>query len=348
MSKEFKILSIDGGGIRGLFPAQFLSEIEAQIEKDTGEKIRTCDYFDLICGTSTGGILALALSLGFSASEISELYLKYAKGIFGRKLFNPLRSSIFFPKHSSKFLETLIKNTFSSKFDNKDPIIDNCYTRICIPVYDIKMGQLNVIKTRHHEKLIRDWQIPVYQVAMATAAAPTYFSPYTLSYKGVSNKTIVENNKLDGGVCINNPVMVGYIEALNTLKIEPENLKILSIGTGVSRFSLNKSTRGWGILRWMMNTRLIDLFMQSQADVVDNQIKFFNQGVGKSTQLRFVYTRIQHEFQLNKDSIAMDEFRTRKLRTLIAAAQDSFKKEGISIIDDFYKNKITPYKHGKL
>jgi len=344
--KCFKILSIDGGGIRGILPAQFLSEIEAQIKQDTGEEIRTCDYFDLICGTSTGGILAIALGMGFSASEIANLYLNNAKSIFGRKWNNPFRLNIFTTKHSRKTLESILKDVFKHKSENRELLIGDSKTRLCIPVYDIKMGCLNVLKTRHHPKLHRDYLIPAYQAAMSTSAAPTYFNPYTLNYKGVGDLPIIEKNKVDGGVCINNPVMVGFIEAINTLDVPVENLKILSLGTGIRKFSIDKSSVGWGVAKWMWKGRLIEAFMQSQTAVIDNQIKYFNEGIGESIKSTFLYKRIQHEFSSIKTSVEMDEFRKNKLRKLVDIAQGFAKTDGSFVIEEFFKNKIKSYKNG--
>jgi uncharacterized protein len=346
--KTFKILSIDGGGIRGIYPAQILAEIENQIELETGNKIKTCEYFDLICGTSTGGILAIALGLGFSASEIRDLYYNHAKEIFGRKLWNPLGMNIVNPKHRNTILESILKEQFSKKFGGIDPIIDDCRTRICIPVYDINLGEMNVYKTRHHETLIRDWLIPAYQVAMATAAAPTYFAPYSIKYKGVSDNLILEENKVDGGVCSNNPAIIGLIEASACLNIPLSNIKILSLGTGTKRFKLSKSSFGWGIAKWMWKGRLFEVFMQAQSDFIDNQLKLFSYGCGANDAPKFFLKRVQHTFDSNKESVEMNEYRSKKLQKLIQASQNSFKKEGAEIIKEFYNEPIKSYKNGKL
>ena len=272
--ESFKILSIDGGGIRGIYPAQILAEIEAQLKQERGESTKIYEYFDLVCGTSTGGILAIALALGMPASHLNEIYLRNAKKIFGPR--KPFRSNILFPRHNASILESILNEEFKEHCQGTDPLLGNCKTRVCVPVYDTYNGHLNVLKTSHHEKLIRDWQIPAYQAAMATAAAPTFFNPYTLKYKGITGQQVIQNNKVDGGVCANNPVMVGFIEAVHSLKIPAQNIKILSIGTGTNQFSISNKNVGWGIVRWMFRNRLIELFMQSQSNVVDNQIKLIN------------------------------------------------------------------------
>jgi patatin-like phospholipase/acyl hydrolase len=106
MSKQFNILSIDGGGIRGVFPAKILTELEAKLKADGYEKWQIYEHFDLICGTSTGGILAIALALGIPAKELHDLYLKEAETIFGNKkgFFRSLR----YASHERNKLECLI------------------------------------------------------------------------------------------------------------------------------------------------------------------------------------------------------------------------------------------------
>lgn len=347
--KEFKILSIDGGGIRGIYPSQILAEVEAQLQQERSEEIKIYDYFDLICGTSTGGILSIALSLGMLASQLTELFVGNAKKIFGPR--RPFRTNIFFPRHNSMTLESILKKEFKELFSGKDSLLGDCKTRVCIPVYDSFNGRLNVLKTSHHEKLLRDWQIPAYQAAMATAAAPTFFNPYTLKYKGITGQQVSQHNKVDGGICVNNPVMVGFIEAVHGLNIPMQNIKILSIGTGINQFSISKKNVGWGIAKWMLGNRLIELIMQSQSNVVDNQIKLINEGIGQGGDRSFDIYRIQHIFTSKKESIKLDEFRKDKLDRLIIAAQESFKHEGKMIIDNFFQNKVEQYKpfhYGKL
>lgn len=115
-SSSFRILSIDGGGIRGIIPARLLCELEARASRDKGEKVRLCDYFDLICGTSTGGIIAIGLALGMSANEVLELYDANAQTIFGHWHWAVTTPKNFrrvaYPKHSSSGLTKVLKKCF--------------------------------------------------------------------------------------------------------------------------------------------------------------------------------------------------------------------------------------------
>jgi hypothetical protein len=137
--KPFKILSIDGGGIRGVFPAMFLSKLEARLKETGNEKTQIYQHFDLICGTSTGGIIAIALALGFPAHEIYRLYLDNASKLFGRK--KSFFGQVNYAAHESDVLEKLIKDKFSEKFNGEDPRLLDCKTAVCIPVYDLLLGK---------------------------------------------------------------------------------------------------------------------------------------------------------------------------------------------------------------
>jgi len=197
-NKKFKILSIDGGGIKGVFPAYLLMLIESELEKRKDGKTKIYQYFDLLTGTSTGGIIALALSFGIPAKEIYELYLNNSKSIFGKK--KSFIKQLFFASHKSDFLESLIKNKFKEFNDGVDPRLNDCKTDVCIPIYDLIRGNPSVLKTPYHKAFTRDFHIPAYQVAMATAAAPTYFNPYSSKYVDLENINKSFINKVDGGV----------------------------------------------------------------------------------------------------------------------------------------------------
>lgn len=349
MEKEFKILSIDGGGIRGLFPLQILADIEKSLKIDRQEDVKIHEYFDLICGTSTGGIIAIALGLGISASQLKNLYYQNATKIFGQG--KSFFKNIFGSKHDIYILEKIVRDYFKDGYAGRDPILGESKTRLCIPVYDIYQGTLNILKTSHHEKLRVDWQIPAYQAAIATAAAPTYYNPYTLNYIDKSGERIIKKNKVDGGVCANNPVMVGFIEAITTLDIKPSDLKILSLGTGTNQLRVLEESKNWGFKNWLMTQKLIKLFMQSQSDMIENQIKFLNEGIGSEGQSTFYLHRTQYEFSSDFPVIELDESKKEKLDDFLVEANEKFKKEGSEIINQFFKNKVKPYKpihHGKL
>lgn len=216
---RLRILSIDGGGIKGIFPAKFLASIEEEIGE--GEIYK---HFDLIVGTSTGGIIALALSLGISAKKILELYQKKAHLIFGKKSCN------FFtrPLYSNDPLENLIRDLFKEYHNGEDPRINDAKTRLLIPIYSLLDGSTQVLKTPHTADLYLDKHIPMFMAAMATSAAPIYFNAYSNKFNRIKSDTVESfSNKIDGGVYANNPSMIGLIEAQTRLETNLSNISLL-------------------------------------------------------------------------------------------------------------------------
>ena len=229
-NKKFKILSIDGGGIRGVYPARFLTKLEASLGSPIAE------HFDLICGTSTGGILALALAFKIPAIEIENLYTDNRKFIFP-SLYHRWRFGLRRSKYSNKKLEDIISNIFKKANNNEEPRIANLSTRVCITGYDLVKAKPKVFKTPHKESYFTDLHIPAYQVAMATAAAPIYFNPYSNHYE-VSNTNQREDflMRVDGGIFANNPALIGLTEAHCALEIPYKDIELYSIGTGQTTY----------------------------------------------------------------------------------------------------------------
>ena len=226
MSEKKKILVLDGGGIKGVVAASFL----ATIQEHTGKNV--ADYFDLVVGTSTGGILALGLGMGLSPREILTFYEQDGPRIFGqlnafdkprwhRRLTNGLMQRFksakqyVQPKHSSAQLEAALKRVFDGKR------LGDSNLRLVIPSYFAESNELYVFKTRHAPRFEHDWKKTVLEVAKATAAAPTYLE----SHKYSSGGTL-----LDGGVYANNPVGMAIVEAIGVLGWDRENTYILRIG----------------------------------------------------------------------------------------------------------------------
>ena len=358
--KKFKILAIDGGGIKGVFPAKFLSLLEDELKGKSEDKNKIHQHFDLITGTSTGGIIALALSLGISAKEIYHLYLENAKGIFGRKKplflgFNKpfILGQVFNASHNRRFLENLVREKFQSANNGTDPRLADCKTHVCIPIYDLVKGNPSVLKTPYHPSLQRDFHIPAYQVAMATSAAPTYFDPYTTSYEDLNGTLQDFSNKVDGGVMANNPTLVGFIEAIKAFKVDISDLEILSIGTGYKRFTDNQTLKGknlftrilgrkkkWGLHYWMVKNnrkKLIELFMQSQSQLVANYISLLQNGIDKTERdnPNFVYDRI--DVLLDEESnIEMDEYDIQKIKNFAEFASVEYQESRSRILKNHF------------
>lgn len=248
---KFKILSIDGGGIKGVFPALFLTLLEDELKNRSDGKTKIYQHFDLITGTSTGGIIAIALALGIPAKEIYQLYLDNAKKIFGSK--KPFFiGQILNSAHEREFLENLVREKFRDANNGIEPRFGDCKTDVCIPIYDLIQGNPSVLKTKYHPAFERDYHIPAYQAAMATSAAPTYYDPYTSEYIDLNGTQKDFANKVDGGIMANNPTLVAVLEALKAFKVEMSQLEILSLGTGYKKLTDGNSRKKWGLHYWMV------------------------------------------------------------------------------------------------
>ena len=208
-SKLRRILSIDGGGVLGTFPASFLAELEEKIDNPIGS------YFDLIVGTSTGGIIAIALGLGHKASEILELYEQHGPRIFGGSRLTRGALHLIRHKFGPKLLRKALEDTFGEKK------IGDSKTRLVIPAWSPIAQSVYLYKTAHHSSLTTDYRSLAVDAAMATTAAPTFF-PHHITRQGIQ--------LLDGGVWANNPTSIAAVEAIALLGWPSTSIRILSIG----------------------------------------------------------------------------------------------------------------------
>jgi uncharacterized protein len=215
----YKILSIDGGGIRGVFPAAFLAKLEDHLNSPIGS------YFDLIAGTSTGGIIAIGLGLGLSAKDILWLYEEQGPSIFdqqhgliGNFVRQRLRGAMhwFGTKYSSQPLHDALAGVLGERR------LGESRTRLVVPAWHPMLERVYIYKTAHHPRLETDFRVRALDAAMATAAAPTFLKPH------MTDDAI---ELVDGGVWANNPIGVATIEAVGMLNWPADRLKILSIGT---------------------------------------------------------------------------------------------------------------------
>ncbi len=338
---SFKILSIDGGGIRGIFPAMLLSNLEAELKSRGQERWRIHEQFDLICGTSTGGIIAIALALGIPAKEIFELYLNNADLIFGNKrgFLKRLSKS----SHEREALESIVRNKFKAVNKGIDPRLVDCKTHVLIPIYDLMEGRPSVLKSKYHEAFVRDYHIPAYIAAMATSAAPTFFDPYTSTFEDLKGLQQNFQNKIDGGVFANNPSLNGIVEAQKAFNLKLSDLSVLSIGTGHQKFCdggvdrKNKHRTKYGINYWVLEgdkKRLIEVFMQGQSQQVQNLISLLKNGIDKREPDNFTYMRVDTELD-ETCSIDLDETDQKKLNKLAEKATIEFQNHASNIIKNY-------------
>ena len=234
---RFQILSLDGGGLKGIFIASFLAEIEKHAKTDI------VDHFDLIAGTSTGAIIALGLGLGFKSKNILDFYLDEAANIFpaqnGLSRFLMKIKRKFIRGYSSSNLEKALDKYFGRY------LLGDSKKRLIIPSFDSGRADVNIYKTSHHEKLKIDYKKTILEVAMATTAAPSYFTTYI-------NEGYIR--LIDGGIWANNPAMVALAEALGYLEQEQQSIAMLSIGTTSAPISSNRIHDWCGELLWAMKS----------------------------------------------------------------------------------------------
>ena len=237
-------MSIDGGGIKGVFPASFLAALEDAVSHSVA------DYFDLLVGTSTGGIIALGLGLGYSARELLAFYEEMGPRVFRRGRFPRVRRMLRC-KHESAGLEEALRCKFG------DRRLGESTKRLVIPSMNLETGEVFIYKTAHHPRLEKDYRAKAVDVALATASAPTYF-PAHRSPEGVP--------LIDGGTYANNPVGLAVVEAIGVLGWSRESLRVLSLGCTVEALDVGKGrNRSLGLGYWA--AKLGDVLMLGQSSL---------------------------------------------------------------------------------
>lgn len=215
-----QVLALDGGGLRGTFSASVIKSLESQL----GHSI--CEHFDILTGTSTGGLIALALALGLSGQDVQRFYVENGRKIFPCVGFNGvLRAFRWFcmPKYSNKTLKQTLMAMFSDADGNQPLLKDSC-KRLVIPTFRAGESIPRLLKTPHADRYKADWKMPMWAVGLATSAAPTYLPGFEHSGKQF----------LDGGLWANNPSLVGVVEARD-LGASMDRIRVLNIGTTYSR-----------------------------------------------------------------------------------------------------------------
>ena len=284
--RKVRILTIDGGGIRGIIPAVVLARLEEKLRERTGDDTaRLCDYFDLIAGTSTGGILACYYTSPVTRAEGAEsaigLYKVKVIDIFSTSLLRKIRAVFY----KSRYSETNIEKILAEKFGGTR-LSDIRDVHLLIPAYDPTVDSarfyttLSASKNEDRDFLLRD-------IARATSAAPTYFQAKKLC--SMSKKEI--HHLVDGGIFANNPSMCAITEAgkirfdfLADKGPDIDDIFLLSLGTG--DFTVGTSEQKLqrrGALGWA--TTIIDMLMYSSAEIVTHQVKkcLRNSGARKIT-----------------------------------------------------------------
>ena len=246
--ETFHILSLDGGGTRGIYSAHVLANLEMRI----GTPIR--DKFHLIAGTSTGAIVAGAAAIGIPLKKVVELFEQQALQIFPS---NRLRWGIFRSRYSQKPLEEVIRSCLP------DITLGEISTPLIITSSNIAAGGVHVFKSRYladlGEPYVRDGTISLIEAILASCAAPTYFDPVQVG----------ENHLADGGLWANNPSILAATEAISKFKRTVDQIHILSIGTGHPPRMYGRE-RHWGLATGWGHKKLVSYFLNLQSQSSTN------------------------------------------------------------------------------
>lgn len=330
-NKKFRILSIDGGGIRGLIPAKVLADLEYELQQIEPEK-KLYEHFDLICGTSTGAILAIAIALGIPSSELVNFYKENAKLIFPRFILKclPSKTRAFFSAiYSNKNLLKKLKEVYTAANNGIVPLLKDLKTNVCIPTFNGNDGAINVLKTKHHPDYTRDYKLPAHDVAMSSASAPIYFPPHSFSFKNEygSGQNV---NMIDGGLFANNPALIGIFEATDKLGYDLSQISLLSLGTGKGKQIIKKSWKPKSIFYWLFpNPRIVDIVLDTQAQITEQYIAFLNRAL-KKNNLAFDYLRIQHD--MAGDNIELNASDKKSLQRMESIGDELSKNNLFNIL----------------
>jgi uncharacterized protein len=303
-SQIFKVLSIDGGGIKGLYSSKILEHFENKFN------CHLADYFDLICGTSTGGLIALGLSLNIPVSDISNFYRNRGKLIFPQrnKLLSSLKQFVWQSKYDNKELRKALQEIFGER------TISDSRTLLCIPAFSLTDGRPYIFKYDHSEgDLCRDGKTRYVDIALATSAAPSYLPIITINNH--DGKQFI-----DGGVYANNPILVGVMEALRYFvgrEKKFQKLMVMSIGSleqNPGRRIIHKHQRS--IFDW--NIDLIATFSEGQASLTNSFVEILAQ----HSDSPFDYVRIPSV------SLSPDQARTINIDNTSSEALNLISQKG--------------------
>ena len=301
--RDFHILSLDGGGTRGIYGAQVLTRVEETL----GAEVRNC--FDLITGASTGSIIAGAAAAGIPMKEVVALFENDSPRIFKKTPFLTKASMFFCSRYSNDPLAKVLERYLHSM------TLGDVSIPLMIPSADISTDGVHVFKSRFLNELggsyTRDRDVLLKDAILASCAAPTYFDP-----QAVGPYLLV-----DGGLWANNPSIIALTEAMSKFNRQPEQVRVLSIGTGHTRNMYTKGRR-WGLFTGWGRDKLISYTLGIQSQASRNMAKLI---------LKDGYLRLDPEI----DTWELDD--TRCLGNLKALADRDFTHNSEAILNHLRK-----------
>ncbi|KAK9228257.1 hypothetical protein WN944_021206 [Citrus x changshan-huyou] len=336
------ILSIDGGGIRGIIPGVILAYLESQLQELDGQDARLADYFDVIAGTSTGGLITAMLTAPkeqnrpmSAAKDIVPFYIRHGpqifpqlRGMLANSVVNRVRA-LMGSKYDGKYLHKVINENL------KDTKLHQTLTNVVIPTFDIKKLQPTIFSS-FQVAASPDLDAQLADIAIGTSAAPTYFPAYYFENPD-EHGTLKEFNLIDGGVAANNPTLVAICEVTKHILKNPDFCQInpldytrflvISLGTGSKRsehkYNAKMASR-WGVINWLYDngdTPLLDCYGQAIGDMVDYHISV----VFQALQSEDNYLRIDDD-TLQGDLSSIDLTTPENSENLVRAGETLLKK----------------------
>lgn len=346
------VLSIDGGGIRGIIPGTILAFLESKLQELDGTEARLADYFDVIAGTSTGGLITTMLAAPndnnrplYAAKEINNFYLEHCPKIFsqGRNSLCLWLSRIKFiswitrlfgavtgPRYEGKYLKTLVSRILGNI------TVDQTLTDVIIPTFDIKLLQPVIFSTKDGKEDVSKNAL-LSDICLGTSAAPTYLPAHYFETKDAKGNTRTFD-LIDGGVAANNPtlaamthiakeIIMGGFKFVDFKQLESNRMLVLSLGTGEAKreekYNATAASK-WGLITWMYNngsTPLLDAFGDASADMVDYHISTLFRAFDSGKN----YLRIQAS-SLSGDESSVDIATKENLQRLVKIGEELLKK----------------------
>ncbi|KFK40701.1 hypothetical protein AALP_AA2G030000 [Arabis alpina] len=322
--KLITILSLDGGGIRGIIAGVVLAYLENQLQELDGKDVRLADYFDVIAGTSTGGLITAMLTTPdltgrpkFAAKDIVPFYLKHSPKIF--------------PQLTGEYLGKLLSNLLG------ETKLHQTLTNVVIPTFDIKKLQPTIFSS--YQSLVDpSLDVKLSDICVATSAAPIFFPPHFFSNKDSRGKTS-EFHLVDGGIAANNPTLVAMTAVTRQIlksnpdmgKLKPlgyDKFLVISVGMGSAKkekkYSAEKAAK-WGIVSWLYDhgsNPILDITLESSSDMVH----YHSSVLFAALQSEDKYLRIDVD-TLEGDASSLDLATTPNLENLIKIGKKMLKKK---------------------
>lgn len=339
-NRYITVLSIDGGGIKGILPAVILDYLESLLQELDGEQARLADYFDIIAGTSTGGLVTAMLTAPnqnnrplYSGHGIKPFYLQNCPKIFPQTHsmfpFGRLLKSLLGPLYDGKHLHSILTDEL------KHTKLSQAITNVIIPAFDIKRMQ-PVIFSTYEAKRNPLLDANFSDICISTSAAPTFLPGHEFVTRD-EDGNFREYNLIDGGVAANNPTLIAITEVTRQMfdsnvdffrmkPIDYPRLLTISIGTGAARIDEKfdvKKAKKWGMVDWLLyggTAPLLEIFSQASADMVDIHTSLIFQALQSENN----YLRIQED-ELSGIENSVDIATKENLERLVAIGERLLK-----------------------